>query len=388
MALVASSRSHRSLLLLLRHHLRLLSSSPSPPPTAPSAAPLFSGRHAFDPAIRRLARARRFSDIEALLEPLKKDPRASDEPFLAAVITSYAAAGMLDRALRTLDEIPSLGAPRTALSLNALLSALNHSPLVASRSRVPDLFADLTRRLPIAPNKVSYGILVKSYCLAGDTKKALAVLKEMQEKKIEVTTVTYTTLLDSFYKEGRPEEAEGLWKEMQKKGCKPDLPAYNVRVMHRALDGKPQDVLDLIKEIEAAGLKPDTITYNYLMSCYCSHGRFEEAKNVYKGLEEKGCAPNTATFKNFLASLCKIEDFDGGLEVFMDSVKLHKVPDLWSVKLLVEGLMKKSKVRAAKRVVSGLKKKFPEDFTGDWKKLEKVVGVAVDGEGSEQAEAA
>lgn len=388
MALVAPSRHHLS--LLLRHHLRLLSSSPSPPPTAPAAAavPLFSGRHAFDPAIRRLARARRFSDIKAVLEPLKKDPRASDEPFLAAVITSYAAAGMLDHALRTLDEIPSLGAPRTALSLNALLSALNHSPLSASRRRVADLFADLTRRLPITPDKVSYGILVKSHCLAGDAKKALAVLKEMEEKKIEVTTVTYTTLLDFFYKKGRPEEAERLWKEMEKKGCKPDLPAYNVRVMYRAIDGKPQDVIDLIREIEAAGLKPDTITYNYLMSCYCSHGRFEEAKNVYKGLEEKGCVPNTATFKNLLASLCIIEDFDGGLEVFMDSVKLHKVPDLGSVKLLVEGLMKKSKVGAAKRVVSGLKKKFPEDFTGDWRKLEKIVGVDVDGEGTGQPAAA
>ncbi|XP_073106037.1 uncharacterized protein [Elaeis guineensis] len=385
MALVASSSRPRS--LLLRHHLRLLSSSPSSPPTAPSAAaaPLFSGYHAFDPAIRRLARARRFSDIEALLEVLKKDPRASNELFLASVITSYAAAGMLDHALRTLDEVPSLGAPRTALSLNALLSALNHSKLPASRRRVPDLFADLTRRLPIAPDKVSYGILVKSHCLAGDAKKALSVLKEMEEKKIAVTTVTYTTLLDSFYKEGRPEEAERLWKEMEKKGCKPDLPAYNVRVMYRARDGKPQDVLDLIREIEAAGLKPDTITYNYLMSCYCSHGRFEEAKNVYKGLKEKGRVPHTATFRNLLASLCKIEDFDGGLEVFMDSVKLHKVPDLGTVKLLVEGLMKKSKVRAAKRVVSGLKKKFPADFTGDWRKLEKVVGVDVDGDGAEQA---
>ncbi|XP_010935506.1 uncharacterized protein [Elaeis guineensis] len=386
MALITSSRRHRSF-LLLHDHLRLLSSSPSPPPTA-AAAPIFLGHHAFDPAIRRLARARRFSDIEALLEPLKKDPRASGEPFLAAVVTSYAAAGMLEHALRTLDEIPSLGAPRTALSFNALLSALNHSPLPFSRRRVPELFTDLSRRLSIVPDKVSYGILVKSHCLAGNARKALAVLKEMEERKIEVTTVTYTTLLDSFYKEGRPEEAERLWKEMEKKGLKPDLPAYNVRIMYRALEGKPQDVLDLIREIEAARLKPDTITYNYLISCYCSHGRFEEAKKVYKELEEKGCVPNTATFRNLLASLCRNEDFDGALEVFTDGVKQGKVPDLGLVKLLVEGLMKNSKVRAAKRVISGLKKKFPKYFTGDWKKLEKVVGVNVNGEGSEQVVAA
>ncbi|CAL9081493.1 unnamed protein product [Musa acuminata var. zebrina] len=374
MALRASSRRQISSFLL--HYCRFSSSSSSA-----AAAP----RPPFDPEIRRLARLRRFSDIELLLEPLKKDrENASSESFLASVVASYASAGMLDQALRTLDEIPRLGSPRTAISLNALLSALNHSPRRFGRRRlVPELFADLRRKLSIAPDAVSYGILAKNHCLAGEAKKAVPIIKEMEEKKIEVTAVIYTTILDSLYKEGKPQEAERLWKEMNTKGIQPDLPAYNVRVMYRASHGKPKEVLELIGEIKSAGLKPDIITYNYLMACYCSHGRFEDAKKVYRELEEKGCVPNSSTCKSLVLALCKKGDFGGGLDVFMDSMKHGKLPDLGSVKLLVEGLVKASKLRDAKRVVGGLKKKFPEDFVGEWKKLEKVVGLSADEEGSD-----
>lgn len=195
---------------------------------------------------------------------------------------------------------------------------------------------------------------------------------------IEITAVSYTTIMDSLYKEGKPEEAELLWKEMRAKGAAPDVTAYNVRAMYRSVNGMPDDVLGLMEEMKHEGMGPDIFTYNYLMICYCKHGRVDDAKRVYMELEEKGCEPNAATYKNLLYALCKTKDFLGGLEVFEDCVKQRRVPDLGSVMMLVKGLMKGSKVRAAKRVVTGLRKKFPEDFVGSWKKLENVVGLIDD----------
>nr|CAD1830693.1 unnamed protein product [Ananas comosus var. bracteatus] len=307
----ASSRGHCLLLPLLRRHLS----------TTAAAVP----RLPVDPALlRRLARARRFSDIEALLEPLKSSAAPSPSP--------------------------------------------SPEPLLAG---------------------ASYGILVKSLCLSpGGAASALPVLAQMAERGVPASAVIYTTILDSFYKERRPADAERVWNEMLAKGLAPDLPAYNVRAMHRALHGNPEQVLALLKEMQSLGLNPDTITYNYLIASYCAHGRFGEAMRVYKGLEEKGCAPNHATYKNLLASLCKNEEFELGLEVFDDGVKRGKVPDLGTVRILVEGLMRAGKVRAAKRAVTGLRKKFPEDFTGEWKSLEKVVGLSKDGGGGSDPAAA
>ncbi|KAG0477743.1 hypothetical protein HPP92_012462 [Vanilla planifolia] len=345
---IVYARCSQSLLLNVR---RRLSSSPS------SSSASWSDGHAFDPAIRRLAKSRRFDDIESLLEARKTDlpsEASAREAYLSSLITSYASAGMLDHALRTLDELPRLGSPRTVTSLNALVSACNHSK--ALFRRVPDLLSELSRRHSLSPDKISYGILIKSLCLARDASKALPVLREMEEKKIEITKVSYTTILDSLYKEGKPEEAERIWREMCSKGVAPDVVAYNVKCMYWSKSGKSEDVLRLMEEMKDAGLDPDTITYNYLMSCYCKYGRFEDAKRVYRELGEKGCEPNSATFKNLLYALCKNDDFEGGLEVFNDSVKHRKLPDLSSVKMLVELLMKASKVKVATRVVIGLSK--------------------------------
>nr|XP_010906103.1 pentatricopeptide repeat-containing protein At4g36680, mitochondrial [Elaeis guineensis]XP_010906104.1 pentatricopeptide repeat-containing protein At4g36680, mitochondrial [Elaeis guineensis]XP_010906105.1 pentatricopeptide repeat-containing protein At4g36680, mitochondrial [Elaeis guineensis]XP_029117062.1 pentatricopeptide repeat-containing protein At4g36680, mitochondrial [Elaeis guineensis] len=413
MAIVSSTLRQRSLLLLRPFSTTTTTTTPSSPTpisvsvaksrlrkefdpdravsilssvAEPSASPV-SARFAVDLAVRRLARARRFADVETLLESRKSGPHAANEPFLATVILSYGAAGMIDHATRTFDDVPRLtAAPHSPVSFNALLSACIRSK---HPRRVPRLFAELSKKHGIAPDAVSYGIFIKALCLSGKSGKAFEILKEMvEEKKLEPTTVIYTTLLDSLYKEGKPEAAEELWKEMVGRGCSPDLTAYNVRVMYRAVNGKPGEVLELIQEMESAGVKPNTITHNYLITCYSGDGQLEEAKKVFKGLRKNGCVPNATTFRILLAQLCDNGDFEAGLEVFKDSMKHNKVPDFRTVRLLVEGLAKGSKVEEAKMVINGVRKRFPEHLVGGWTKVEKLLGLSQDGQASEQVEAA
>jgi pentatricopeptide repeat protein len=260
-------------------------------------------------------------------------------------------------------------------ALNSLLTPLNRHSRDLSRE-IPALFTSLPESKSVAPDNTTYGILIKSLCISGGgAEKALPILKQMEEKHISVNEVIYTTIIDSFYKENKPWRAEELWKEMCEKGIVPDVTAYNVRGMYKSTHGKPEDVIELISEIEAANLKPDTITYNNLIRAYCENGRFDEAMEVFKGLEGKDCVPNYVTYRYFISLLCKHGKFDDAREVFDDGLKRRIVPDLTTVKRLVWGLMKEEKKRDAKRIVTGLRHKFPEDFVGKWKELEKIVGL-------------
>ncbi|CAL9100854.1 unnamed protein product [Musa acuminata var. zebrina] len=210
----------------------------------------------------------------------------------------------------------------------------------------------------------------------------------MDVKHIEPNAVIYTTLLDSLYKEGKPDEADELWKEMVDKGCARDVAAYNVRVMHRALHGKLEDVLELIGEMEAAGIKPDTITYPCLITCHCHAGQVEDAKAVYRGLRKKGFSPKASPDRIFLANLCENGDVDMGSEVFRDSLKLNKVPDFGTIKLLVEGMAKKLQMQEAKAVVDQVKKRFPENLVGGRKEVGEELRLIADVEVSENLEVA
>lgn len=294
---------------------------------------------------------------------------------------------MFDHALRTFDQMDDFGTPRSAVSFNALLSACNHSKMF---NKVPQLFDEIPQKYGVSPDKVSYGILVKSYCEAGSPERAVGIFKEMEEKGVEITAVTFTTVLNALYKMGKSAEAEKLWDVMVMKGCEIDAAAYNVRIMY-AHGGEPETVMALIDEMSNAGLRPDTISYNYLMTCYLKSGMMDDAQKVYEGLEGNGCNPNAATFRTLIFHLCRNGDYEKGYKVFKESVRVHKIPDFGTMRHLVEGLVKKKKMKEAKGLIRTIKKKFPPNVVNVWLKLEEKLGLAsvdADADTVEEQEAA
>ncbi|KAK6796676.1 hypothetical protein RDI58_004377 [Solanum bulbocastanum] len=331
-----------------------------------------SSRYAQEYTVKRLAKSHRFSDIEAFLESHKDDKKITQEPFLSSIIRSYGLAGMFDQALKTYLQMDDLGTPRSAVSFNVLLSACVNSKLY---DRVPQMFDEMPKKHGFLPDKVSYGVLIRSYCEMGKPELAMEKLKEMEEKGVEITAVTFTTILHSLYKGGRSDEGEKVWNEMVKRGCGPDVGAYNVKIMN-IQGGDPEGVKGLIEEMSNVGLKPDTISYNYLMSCYCRNGMMDEAEKVYEDLETKGCNPNASTFRTLIFYLCKNELFETGYKIFRESVRANKIPDVNTLKYLVHGLAKSSKAKEAKEMIRTMKKKFPANVVKVWTKLEDELGLA------------
>ncbi|CAO2039769.1 unnamed protein product [Urochloa humidicola] len=332
-----------------------------------------AARNALSMAARRLNRAGRFGDAEALIS--SHLPACKDEPYLAAVLCSYASVKLPEKALDAFrSTVPSLPTPVSPQTFNALLSTFGRC---GCHHRIPTLFAELSKEFSITPDSTSYSILVKAYCMTRNDAKAKQTLDEMRHQGISPTSKTYTPLIDSMYKQKKTEEAKLLWKEMVESGCKPDVAVYNVKVTYYGLQGKLEEAMEVMSEMEADGVKPDIITYNFLMSIYCRNGKFEDAKVVYDSLAEKGCSPNAFTYKYMLAALCANGNFDAGLGIFEQSLKKNKVPDFSTVKGLVQGLVKGGRVAEAKKVISEIHKKFP-DLLSRWKKLEKELGLGSD----------
>ncbi|VVA99500.1 unnamed protein product [Arabis nemorensis] len=332
-----------------------------------------SSRYAMELTVRRLAKSQRFSDIESLIESQKNDPRIKTETFHSTLIRSYGRASMFDHAMKTFEEMEQLGTPRTVVSFNALLAACLHSDLF---ERVPQLFDEIPQRYySIIPDKVSYGMLIKSYCDSGSPGKAMETMRDMEVKGVEVTIIAFTTILGSLYKNGEIDVAENLWTEMVNKGCVLDNTAYNVRLMNAAKES-PERVKELMEEMISVGLKPDTVSYNYLMTAYCVKGMMNEAKKVYEGLDqEHDCFANAATFRTLIFHLCINGLYDQGLVVFKKSALMHKIPDFKTCKHLTEGLVKNNRMEDARGVARTVKKKFPPRLVTEWKKLEENLGL-------------
>ncbi|CAK7339546.1 unnamed protein product [Dovyalis caffra] len=325
-----------------------------------------ASRYAQGLIVRRLAKSHRFADIESFIESHKSDPKIKQELFLSSLIRSYGVAGMFDQALKTYRQMDQLGTPRSSISFNALLSACIESKLY---NKVPVLFNEISEEYRVLPDKVSYGILIKSYCEDGKPEKAIEVLGEMEKNKVEVTTIVCTTVLNCLYSKGRNKEAEKIWDEMVKRGCELDAVAYNVKIGNAVNQG-PERVKELIEEMGNFGLKPDTISYNYLMTSYFMSGMMEEAEKVYEGLVGYGCKANAATFRTLIFHLCKSQEYEKGYKIFKESARVQRIPDFNTLKYLVEGLVEKKKIKEAKGLIRTVKKKVPPNLFNAWKKVE------------------
>lgn len=267
-----------------------------------------------------------------------------------------------------------LGTPRSVLSFNALLNACLQSKLFV---RVPGYFDGFPAKFGFLPDKISYGILIKSYCEMGSLDMALSKLNEMEEKGIEIGAATFTPILQALYKQGKGHEAKNFWDDIvTKRGFMPDVGSYNVRLM-QIQNGDPDAVVGFIEEMSKAGIKPDTVSYNYLITCYLGNGMIDEAKKVYDGLKEKGCHPNMATFRNLIFNLCKHERYVMGYKVFKKSAKVYKIPDFNTLKYLAEGLVKKGHTDEAKDMIRIIKKRYPPNMLKAWGKLTEDLGLVI-----------
>ncbi|KAL4197733.1 hypothetical protein AMTRI_Chr04g252580 [Amborella trichopoda] len=328
-------------------------------------------RYLQDLAIRQLAKAQCFTEIETLLENQKKNPKIKSEKFLHGLFISYGRAKMVDQAIKLFYQMDELGIPRSVDSFNALLTACKDA---GDFKKVTELFAEIPVKFSLHPNKVSYSILIKSICEMGSPKLAYQKLEEMKERQAEVTTIIYTTLIDSLYKSNNSEEAEKVWDEMVKAGCSPDTAAYNSRVSYIAHHGLPEEALEVIAEMKASGVKPSVITYNLLLICYCKNGNFEGPKRAFEEMGKKGFPPNDFSFRVFLHFLCKKEDYDSALEVFKDCVTKKKAPDFEALGLLVKGLMRNSKDEEAREIIKLVMDSYPEDWSANAKEFEAGLG--------------
>ncbi|CAN7128918.1 unnamed protein product [Brassica rapa subsp. narinosa] len=329
---------------------------------------VIENRFAFQDTVSRLAGARRFDYIEALLEHQKALPQGRREGFVVRIIMLYGKAGMTKHALDTFYNMDS--SKRTVKSFNAALKVLTLKPDLHT---IQDFIGHVPFKYGVVMDVVSFNIAIKSLCEMGFLDKASLAMKEMEKFGLKPDVVTYTTLISAFYKQDRYVIGNGLWNRMVIKGCRPNLTTFNVRIQFLVNRGRAWDANDLLMLMPKLKMEPDSVTYNMVIKGFFVAGFPEMAERVYTAMHGKGCKPNVKIYQTMIHYLCKAGKFDLGYTMCKDCMRKKWYPNLDTVGVLLDGLVKKGQLDQAKLIMGLVRKRVPPFSSKQLLSLESVL---------------
>ncbi|KAL6005776.1 hypothetical protein ACLOJK_032030 [Asimina triloba] len=204
----------------------------------------------------------RLSDVVRMLEAMRHQSESASHPdhvTYTTVITALVKEGSMDRARYLLAEMARVGVPANRVTYNVLLRGYCQQ-LRMEKAR--DLIQEMQDDAGIAPDVVSYNILIDGCILVDDCAGALNFFNEMRSRGIGPSKISYTTLMKAFVASGQ------------------------TKLAHQVFDGMLKD----------PRVKPDLVAWNMLIEGYCKLGLVEEAKNLVQRMKESGIYPDVATY--------------------------------------------------------------------------------------------
>ncbi|XP_052200988.1 pentatricopeptide repeat-containing protein At3g13150-like [Diospyros lotus] len=307
-----------------------------------------SGYGAYEIIVRRLSAAQKFSYIEDILEHQKRYKDITNEGFSIRLISLYGKAGMFDHARKLFDELPQLNCERTVRSFNALLSACVKAKKF---DKVGELLSELPEKLCIQLDRVSYNTVIKSFCELGAFDSALSVIDEMEKNGLEPDVITFNILLGAFHRNNKFADADKLWTLMEDKKIVPNVRTYNPKLRALVAVNRISEAVELIEEMRSKGSYPDVFSYNAVIKGFVDSQDLEEAKRWYTEMAKDGCELDIATVSMLGYFVCKMGDFDFALELCKEAISGGCIPYKTMMQLVVDGLIKESKIEDAKELV-------------------------------------
>lgn len=319
--------------------------------------------------LNRLAAARRFPAVDALLHRMRLEPCRFEEGPLLNLMRHFSAAGMPERALELLHSIPAL-VRRPRPSTRAVAACLD---LLLAASR-PDLASELLaaarRNYGISPNACLCNIVVKHHCRSGELPSAFRVLAQMRASKIKEqdhsvgassaapNRVTFTTLMGALCREGRLKAAFELFEEMiAVDGVLPDQLTFNVLIDGFCRSGEVDRAAHILAFMRRHGCDPNAVNFSTLMNGLCKAGRIEDAMAVFSDMKKTypAAPPDAVAYTTLISCLCKNQRVDEALALAREMNQGGGCgPDVVAANVLIGGLCREGRTREAAALMEDL----------------------------------
>ncbi|XAR71159.1 hypothetical protein NMG60_11028292 [Bertholletia excelsa] len=264
----------------------------------------------------------KFKEAEEIFETLLKEtsPLVPDQKMFHMMIYMYKKARNYEKARKVFALMAERGVQRSTVTYNSLMS------FEANYKEVAKIYDEM-QRAGLAPDVVSYALLVNAYGKARREEEALAVFEEMLDAGVRPTRKAYNILLDAFAISGMVEQAKTVFKSMRRDRFTPDLCSYTTMLSAYVNASDMEGAEKFFKRIRQDGFEPNVVTYGSLIKGYARVNNLEKMMEKYENMRSCGIKANQTVLTTIMDAYGKSRDFDSAVVWFREMEAAGVLPD-------------------------------------------------------------
>mmetsp|Transcript_129645 Transcript_129645/g.276542 ORF Transcript_129645/g.276542 Transcript_129645/m.276542 type:complete len:913 (-) Transcript_129645:160-2898(-) len=252
----------------------------------------------------------RSEDVEAAERVMGKMRAAGLQPnsvIYTSLIRGMAQAKKPLKAMEIYTEMRKEGCEATAVTYNSLLDVIVHQ--LPNSGWLEEVMNDMTSA-NIAPDVVTYSILIKASCLTGQVKSAITFFRRLRSHGLPFDEVSFNTLLIACSKAEMIVEAEEILADMESLGvARTDVTTCILVKMYgkaKMLD-KAISVSGVLEEF---GRTPNLFVYTSLIQACVQNKQVRESWEIFHRMLRSGVSPDAVTFGSVIHSCIFCSKFE------------------------------------------------------------------------------
>jgi len=253
----------------------------------------------------------RNGDIETAVktfEEMKPDGCVPNTVIYTSLIRGFARSKQPERALAIYKEMRSHGVECSNVTFNSVLDVIARH--VSEPSEI-QLVLDDMRASHIRPDVVTYSILIKASCAAGNLGNAMSLFEQLKQENLVLDEIAFNSLLNGCSKNNKVSYAETVFQSMRELGVKPSNVTFSILVKMygkaKMLD-KAAEIMDLM-EVEYKE-KPNLFVYTCLIQACVQNMQVKRGWDLFHSMQEKGIEPDAVTYGTLIHGCVYANKFD------------------------------------------------------------------------------
>jgi len=230
-----------------------------------------------------------------------------------SLIRGFAHSKQPGKALSMYRRMREEGIEATSVTFNSILDVVARQ--LSEPAMLEEVLEDM-RKASISPDVITYSILIKASCSAGNLQNALSLFKQIRSHGLVFDQVAFNTLLLACSKAVQVADAEEIFEEMRSLGMTPTHVTTSIMIK---MYGKAKMLDKAIALSEMMrhdyGKEPNLFVYTCLIQACAQNKHVRRSWEIFNEMLRTGIEPDAITYGTVIHGCVYLNRFDHAMSL-------------------------------------------------------------------------